>query len=107
MEFATAITQLITPETFASDTGIAPRGHLTKAAAFLQAQRGFAGAFVIFVWVIVFILLPLVLWAWALYLSYNCGIGASQALAVTIAFFFPIFYLTFFLIYHTLLGNKC
>ena len=39
MEFATAVTQLITPETFASDTGIAPRGHLTIGCLLASAAR--------------------------------------------------------------------
>ena len=115
MEMATALNHLNTYESFSSSVlpqnqlPVNPDSHLHRASAFLHAQTGVAGAFIIFVFIAVFILLPLVLWIVALFLSVKCNTGntGAQVLSVIIAFFFPIFYLLFYLIYYTALGNKC
>lgn len=55
-------------------------------------------------------LIALVIALFSAKLSYFCNAQkseASQVMAVLFAFFFPGFYLTYYFIWHNLLGNKC
>ena len=55
-------------------------------------------------------IIVLVVAIWAAKLAYTCNIkrsDVSQVIAVLFAFFFPGFYLIYYFVWHTFLGNKC
>ena len=88
-----------------------PTGHrpLSAAAATLGGLTGLTGALAIFLVVTFFIVLPIALHILAIYLAATCNRGqlGNQIAAIVIAVIFPIVYLLFYWIYHTLMGNPC
>ena len=85
------------------------RGGVSAAAETLGRLTGLTGAIAIFLVVLFFIVLPIALHILAIYLAATCNRGqvGNQIAAILIALIFPIVYLLFYWIYHTLMGNPC
>ena len=96
--------------TFGNNTfGNWSRGGVSAAAETLGRLTGLTGAIAIFLVVLFFIVLPIALHILAIYLAATCNRGqvGNQIAAILIALIFPIVYLLFYWIYHTLMGNPC
>lgn len=85
------------------------RGGVSAAAETLGRLTGLTGAIAIVLVVLFFIVLPIALHILAIYLAATCNRGqvGNQIAAILIALIFPIVYLLFYWIYHTLMGNPC
>ena len=121
MEYTAAVIQPLlrkefgSVETYDDDAtggggGGVPAGRpLSAAAATLGRLTGLTGALAIFIVVLFFVVLPIALHILAIYLAATCNRGelGNQIAAIVIAVIFPVVYLLFYWVYHTLMGNPC
>lgn len=120
MEYTAAVVQPLlrkefgSVETYDDDAtrgggGVSTGRPLSAAAATLARLTGLTGALSIFLVVLFFVVLPIALHILAIYLAATCNRGqlGNQIAAIVIAVIFPVVYLLFYWVYHTLMGNPC
>lgn len=119
MEYTAAVVQPLlrkefgSVETYDDDAtrggGVSAGRPLSAAAATLARLTGLTGALTIFLVVLFFVVLPIALHILAIYLAATCNRGqlGNQIAAIVIAVIFPVVYLLFYWVYHTLMGNPC
>lgn len=120
MEYTAAVVQPLlrkefgSVETYDDDAtrgggGVSAGRPLSAAAATLARLTGLTGALAIFLVVLFFVVLPIALHILAIYLAATCNRGqlGNQIAAIVIAVIFPVVYLLFYWVYHTLMGNPC